>query len=171
MLVQVSWMFLAEWQLSGQRQYCVVRNSLSRAGIMGHTQQQFERQLSYGTLCCHRQPVRILLGSHGASDRIHSGEVTLEPPKAKACARRRECGRLSSSAHFSSGEEDKLSHTKKWHLWQVFVAVRRTSCPVFPPAYPKKWKKCWKSVAYENWSKATWFEEINFIRLGHTTSV
>lgn len=149
---------------------CQVSGSLSRAGIMGHTQQQSERELSYGTLCCHRQPVKMLLGDCKSWSQWQNSfwGSYIGAPKAEACMRRRECGRLSSSAHFSPGEEDKLSHTKKWQLWQVFVAVWRILVQFF--LLPIQVYKCWKSVSYEKWSKATWFEEIYFIRLGHTTS-
>lgn len=115
--------------------------------------------------------------------------------RAEACARRRECGRLSSSAHFSPREKDKLSHTKRWQLWQGFVAVRRTSHPVFPPAYPSlemlkfsslrkvieshfiwgnyfiRWSHCERKHSKQDlWSHSSLFNLGNLIHCVHSTS-
>lgn len=149
-------MFFGVWQLSGQ-QYCVV--SIWHRAV-------WERSLSYGTLCCHRQPVKMLLGDCKSWSQWQTSfwKVTLDPLKLRPACGGGNVGDWLPTLISNPGKKSWATEQKD--NYGRSVAVWKTSCPVFPPPCPslEMLKVCKKM----DWKPL--FEKIDFMKLGHKTS-
>lgn len=89
-------------------------------------------------------------------------------PKAEACMRRRERGRLTSNAHFTPGKEElSHTHTKKMTIMAGLCCCAEDILSSFSSCLSKF--RNVKSL-YENGLKATRFEKTDFIKLDNKTS-
>lgn len=136
---------------------------------MGHTHTHSSlRKLSYGTLCCHRQPVKMLLGDCKSWSQWQTSfwEVTLEPLKLRPACGGGNVGDWLPTLISHPGKKSWATH-KKMTIMAGLCCCAEDILSSFSSCLSKF--RNVKSL-YENGLKVTRFEKTDFIKLDNKTS-